>query len=55
MKRKWVALNEAEWHIVLYALNELRTNLISEERSTDVVEEVALKILSTPLNKVDIA
>ena len=55
MKKKWVALNEAEWRLVLHALNELRTSLIAEGRYTDTVDDVIIKIVSTPVKKVRIA
>jgi len=55
MKKKWIALNEAEWCFILHALNELRTNLINEGRDTDVVDEIMLKIINAPVRKVKIA
>ena len=55
MKKKWIALNEAEWRLVLHALNELRTSLINEGRYTDTVDEVMLKIINTPVSKLKIA
>ena len=55
MKKKWVYLNESEWHLILHALNELRTGLINEGRYTDVVDEVIMKIIKTPIKKVKVA
>ena len=55
MQKKWIALNEAEYRCILYALNELRNTLISEGRYTDVVDEVMLKIINAPVRKVKIA
>ena len=55
MKRIWVSLNETEWRLLLYAMNELRTSLIAEGRYTDVVDEVILKIINAPVRKVKIA
>ena len=55
MKKKWIALNEAEYRCVLHALNELRNELISEGRYTDIVDEVMLKIINAPVKKVKIA
>ena len=52
--KKRVLLNEAEWRLVLYALNELRTDLINEGRYTDVVDELMLKITKAPIRKVKI-
>ena len=55
MKRKWVALNEAEWRLVLYALNKLRTSLINEGRYTDVIDEVIVKIINAPIKRIKVA
>ncbi|SBW00408.1 conserved hypothetical protein [uncultured Eubacteriales bacterium] len=55
MKKTYISLNEAEWRLLLYALNNLRSTLISEGRYTDVVDEVMLKIINTPIRKVKIA
>ena len=48
-KKKWVYLNEAEWRLLLYALNNLRSDLIAEGRYTDVVDEVMTKIVNAPI------
>jgi len=55
MKKKWVYLNEAEWRLIIHALNELRNSLIAEGRYTDVVDEVMLKIIKAPIMKVKAA
>lgn len=55
MKKTYISLNEAEWRLLLYALNNLRSTLIAEGRYTDVVDEVMLKIINTPIRKVKIA
>ena len=52
--KKRIHLNEAEWRLVLHALNELRTELINEGRYTDVVDEVMMKIIKAPIRKVKI-
>ena len=54
-EKVWLSLNDAEWRLSLYALNELRTRLISEGRYTDVVDKVILKIISAPIKKIKIA
>ena len=54
MKSK-IVLTEAEWQLVLYALNELRTSLIAEGRYTDVVDEVMMKIIRAPIKKIKAA
>ncbi len=51
MKKKRVALKEAEWRLVLYALNELRNSRIAEGRYTDVPDDVITKIIKAPVKK----
>ena len=55
MKKTHIQLNETEWRVLLYALNELKTELISEGRYTDVLDEVMLKIIKAPIRKVKVA
>jgi hypothetical protein len=55
MKKKWIALNEAEWRLVIHALNELRTSMIAEGRYTDVIDEVMIKIINAKVRKIKIA
>ena len=55
LSKKWIALNEAEWRLILHALNKLRTDLISEGRYTDVVDEIMLKIINAPIKKIKVA
>jgi hypothetical protein len=54
-QKKWVALDDDEWSVVLYALNKLRNSLIAEGQYTDVVDEVMIKIVNAPIRKVKIA
>jgi len=55
LSKKWIELNEAEWRLILHALNKLRTDLINEGRYTDVVDEVMLKIINAPIKKIKVA
>jgi hypothetical protein len=43
-----------EWTCALRALNELRNNYIAEGRHTDIIDDVILKIVKTPIRKVKI-
>ena len=54
-KKKIIHLNEAEWRLLLYALNEYRTKLINEGRYTDVIDELMIKIIRAPIRKVRVA
>ena len=55
MKKVYISLNEAEWRLLLYALNNLRSTLIAEGRYTDVVDEVMLKIINAPIRMIKVA
>jgi len=48
---KILELDKYELGIIINALNELRNKLIQEERTTDVVDEVLLKVLDAPEKK----
>ena len=52
---KKITLTEPEWRIIIHALNELRNQLISEGRFTDVVDELILKINKAPVKRRKIA
>ena len=44
-------LDKYEYGIVVNALNEFRNKILSEERETEAIEELLLKILDTPQKK----
>lgn len=44
-------LDKYEYGIVVNALNEFRNKVLSEERETEAIEELLLKILDTPQKK----
>ena len=41
-------MDKYEYCILINALNELRTQLINQERDTSVVDEILVKIIDTP-------
>lgn len=43
-KKRYLYLTEAEWRLVLLALNRLRSKLIAQGRYTDVVDEIIMKM-----------
>ena len=45
-------LDKYEHGVVINALNEMRNDLIGEERPTDIVDEVLLKAIDAPTKKV---
>ena len=45
MERKYVVnLDEYDQRLMIRALNDLRTSLLKEERSTDAVDELMVKV-----------
>ena len=46
-KKLIIALDEYEQRILIRALNDLRTQLIAEERPTDPVDELMVKVYET--------
>lgn len=51
-EKRIIALDEYEYGVVINALNEMRNDLIEEERSTDIVDEILLKTIDAPTKKV---
>lgn len=51
-ERRILTLDKFEHGVVINALNEMRNDLIGEERSTDLVDEVLLKAIDAPTRKV---
>ena len=50
-RKRRIALEDYEWRIVINALNEFRNSLIKEERYTDAVDDVLIKIIETKQRK----
>ncbi len=48
-EKRVLTLDRFEHGIVINALNEMRNDLIGEERSTDIVDEVLLKTIDAPV------
>lgn len=51
-EKRIIALDEYEHGVLINALNEMRNDLIEEERSTDIVDEILLKTIDAPTKKV---
>lgn len=51
-EKRILTLDRFEHGIVINALNEMRNDLIGEDRSTDIVDEVLLKTIDAPVKKV---
>ena len=44
-------LDRYEHGVVINALNEMRNDLLEEERPTDILDEVLLKVIDAPTKK----
>ena len=53
-ERYHLVLDDFEQGVVIRALNDLRTDLISDKRETDAVDEVLLKVCKAPTKKIKV-
>ena len=51
-EKRVLLLNQYEHGVVINALNDMRNDMIEEERPTDIVDEVLLKTIDAPKKKV---
>ncbi len=51
-EKRVLTLDKYEHGVVVNALNEMRNDLLEEQRSTDLVDEVLLKAIDAPTKKV---
>ena len=52
LEKRVLTLDRYEHSVVVNALNEMRNDLLEEERPTDIVDEVLLKVIDAPAKKV---
>ena len=50
-EKRVLTLDKYEHGVVVNALNEMRNDLLDEQRSTDIVDEVLLKAIDAPTKK----
>ena len=50
-EKRVLTLDRYEHGVVLNALNEMRNDLLEEERPTDILDEVLLKVIDAPTKK----
>ena len=43
-KNRYLYLSEAEWRVMLLALNRMRSKLITQGRYTDAVDQIIMKM-----------
>lgn len=46
-----IILNRLEHGAIINALNDKRNNLIKDNRSTDLIDDVLLKVIDAPISK----
>lgn len=46
-KKRYIALDDPEWKIVINSLNDLRNSLIRQGRYTDAVDDIMIKVINT--------
>lgn len=51
-EKRVLTLDRYEHGVVINALNEMRNDLLEEERPTDIVDEVLLKAIDAPTKKI---
>lgn len=50
-EQRVVILNKYEYGMIINSLNELRTKLIRENKSTEFINELLLRLLNIPIRK----
>ncbi|MBQ2899185.1 MAG: hypothetical protein IJE28_05535 [Oscillospiraceae bacterium] len=45
-KKRYIALDDSEWKIVINALNDFRNSLIQQGRYTDAVDDIMIKVIN---------
>ena len=50
-EKRVLELDRYEHGVVINALNDMRTDLIGEDRPTDIVDELLLKTIDAPTKK----
>jgi len=53
-EKRVLELDKSEEGILITALNEMRNDRIEEQKSTDIVDELLLKIFEAPSRKIRI-
>ena len=51
-EKRILTLDPYEHGVVINALNDMRNDLIGEDRPTDIVDEILLKTIDAPTKKV---
>ena len=50
-EKYYITIDENEWRIIINSLNNPRNKLIENDRYTDAVDEILIKIVNAPIKK----
>lgn len=50
-QKYYIAIDESERRIILNALNAPRNKLLAQDRYTDAVDDVLIKVVNAPIKK----
>ena len=50
-QKYYIAIDESERRIILNALNALRNKLLAQDRYSDAVDDVLIKVVNAPIKK----
>ena len=50
-QKYYIAIDESERRIILNDLNALRNKLLAQDRYTDAVDDVLIKVVNAPIKK----
>lgn len=50
-EKRVIIINKYEYGLLINALNECRTKLLREGKSTEIVNELLLRLIETPIKK----
>lgn len=50
-QKYYIAIDESERRIIRNALNALRNKLLAQDRYTDAVDDVLIKVVNAPIKK----
>ena len=51
MKKVKIVLTDAEWRLLIHTLNDFKTKLHSENRNTDMVDDVLYRTVTAPVKR----
>ncbi|MDD4495026.1 MAG: hypothetical protein PHV32_11920 [Eubacteriales bacterium] len=54
LKKYHIYLDDYERRIVVNCLNQMRTQLLSEDKHSDPVDEILLKVIDAPIKKIKV-